>query len=72
MSLTSDHILHITYNGEKKGICDDNFDKTAAEVACFELTGDATVNSYSGGHRCDTKDFWLDEITCRGEETTLA
>jgi hypothetical protein len=50
ITLSSDNILSITYNGESKGVCDDGFNQVNAEIACFELRGDYTVSEFSGGH----------------------
>lgn len=64
----SNGILELQYNEEWRGVCDDNFDASDAEVAC-RMMGKQLARfstSVSGTGR-----FWLDDLSCRGSEASL-
>ena len=71
MSLSSNNILSITFNGETRGVCDNGFTQENAQIACLELLGDPTVLLFSGGHECanPAAGFWLDDVVCKGDGT---
>ncbi|MCR9203081.1 MAG: scavenger receptor cysteine-rich domain-containing protein [Halobacteriovoraceae bacterium] len=62
--------LEVHLNGEWKGVCDDSFDRNDAEVACRQLGG--TYVSYSTGVSGSSDDFWLDDLSCTGDEQFLS
>jgi hypothetical protein len=64
-------VLSITYDKQPKAICSGTFGDDEANVACFELYGDTEFISYSQGHQCDHESFWLDGISCQGDETGI-
>ena len=54
-----------------KPVCDDGWDKSAARVACRMLgyaDGDPTVGSQYGNVE---NDMAMDNISCKGDETSL-
>lgn len=60
--------LEIFHEGEWRGVCDDGFTATNAEVVCRQLGmsgGEFTTVSGSGA-------FWLDDVTCSGIEFELS
>ncbi len=65
-------ILSVVYDDVEGALCDDGFTQEDAEVACFELYEDSEVESFTGGHECDYRTFWLDNVECTGDEETIA
>lgn len=63
-------ILEINHNGNWGGVCDDNFNNAAAQVACRMLnlpTASATYKSVTS----QNSTFILDDIICQGSEASL-
>ena len=66
--------LQICHNEDWRHVCDDHWDKTDADVACRQL-------GYPGAQRetilsefvsLISVDYWLDDVECTGDETTLS
>ena len=58
--------LEIFHEGEWRGICDDSFTATNADVVCRQLGMSSTgefVGSIAGSGV-----FWLDDVSCSGVE----
>ncbi|XP_055959267.1 scavenger receptor cysteine-rich domain superfamily protein [Patella vulgata] len=71
--------LEVRHDGIWKNVCDDNFDKNAAQVVCRQLGLLNTyrpqeVDIYSVGNNTwlvNNGSYWLDEVNCRGNENRL-
>ena len=61
--------LEVEYNGEWGTVCDYNFGRTEADVACHQLgyNGSAAVYTHGGG----SGRVWMREVNCNGMETSL-
>lgn len=61
--------LYVYHLGVWQGVCDDGFTVTTASVACVQLGYLAGTFATTSG----TSDvFWLDSVSCLGDETRLA
>ncbi len=60
--------LEVFHDNEWRGVCDDSFDEFDGRVACREM-GMSYVSwtTVSGG-----SSFWLDDLACSGQESSLA
>ncbi len=70
LRLTSS-ILEAYSQGEWRGVCDDSFDIKDAQVACKQL-GYCSVSSFSTNAYAKSNRFWLDDLACTGDESTLS
>jgi len=61
--------LEVQHNGQWRGICDDSFDSTDAQVACKQLGGEL-IDFQTGVN--GSGQFWLDDLGCSGSEAILA
>jgi hypothetical protein len=68
--VTEDDILQVQHLGEWRGVCDDGFSDPEAAVACRQLGG--TLLEYSLSATGPSSLFWLDDLSCTGEESRLA
>ena len=66
---TNDGILEIYHNNQWGSVCDDGWSSEESIVACKQL-GFITYSSYSHGNSITTN-FWLDDVTCTGDESML-
>ena len=62
-------LLMVMQNGSWSGVCDDNFDKADATVACRSL-GKNFV-SFLSGQQGPSGIFAIDEVSCTGSESTI-
>ncbi len=67
--------VEMCYNNEWGTVCDDFWDNNDATVVCRNLgysgTGAiATTTGFTNG--ANTQRIWLDNVQCRGSETSLA
>ncbi len=62
-------MIEIFHEGEWRPICDDGFSMEEATVACRQLglSGALGYSTVTG----PTDDFWLDDVTCNGTESSL-
>ena len=67
----SNGVLSITYLGERRSLCDEEFTAQDARTVCTELYGTPDYFSYSLGHQCDYDNFWISRINCNGDETRV-
>ncbi|KAL4217663.1 Deleted in malignant brain tumors 1 protein-like [Mactra antiquata] len=63
--------LEILYNNIWGSVCDDDFTREAAAVACASMGFEKTGYFYTGGGPPGSVQ-WLDDIDCTGEETDIA
>ena len=66
---TDDGILEVYHSGRWGTVCDDGWGTEESLVACRQL-GYTTFVSYAHGNTINT-DFWLDDVTCIGNESLL-
>lgn len=64
-----DGFLDVFYAGEWRGVCDDSFNAAEGTVACRQLG--STYVSHRGGRARSLDRFWLDDLNCSGEESSL-
>ncbi|XP_050302204.1 uncharacterized protein LOC126740288 [Anthonomus grandis grandis] len=64
--------LEIRHNGIWGSICDDDFNEDAAKIACRSLgfNGRTSVRK-EAFYGQSTGPIWLDQVSCKGNETTL-
>ena len=64
--------VEIYHDGQWGTVCDDNWERTDADVVCRELGFQEAVaahgNAYFGR---GSGPIWLDDVSCRGNELTL-
>lgn len=65
----TNNILEVFYNNEWRGVCDDSFDTADAQVACRSMG--KTLVRYVGDVTTSSSAFWLDDLQCRGTESSL-
>lgn len=66
--------VSVYFNGQWGTVCDDSWDLNDANVVCRMLgylraVGYTTRSRFGGGKNGPV---WLDEVKCRGDESTLA
>ena len=66
---TDDGVLEIYHSSRWGSVCDDGWGPVESIVACRQL-GYTTFASYTHGNTI-TADFWLDDVSCNGEESML-
>ena len=66
---TDDGVLEVYHSGRWGTVCDDGWGTEESLVACRQL-GYTTFVSYAHGNTINT-DFWLDDVTCIGNESWL-
>ncbi|XP_051883254.1 LOW QUALITY PROTEIN: lysyl oxidase homolog 4 [Pristis pectinata] len=65
--------VEIFYQGQWGTVCDDDFNIHAAGVICKQLGYEGALNwAHSAKYGQGTGPIWLDNVNCRGEETTVA
>ncbi|XP_069756432.1 lysyl oxidase homolog 4 [Narcine bancroftii] len=65
--------VEIFYQGEWGTVCDDDFNIHAAAVVCRQLGYEGALNwAHSAKYGQGTGPILLDNVNCRGEETTVA
>ncbi|XP_072883143.1 lysyl oxidase homolog 4-like [Hemitrygon akajei] len=65
--------LEIFYQGQWGTVCDDDFNIHSATVVCRQLGYEGALNwAHSAKYGQGTGPIWLDNVSCRGEETTVA
>ena len=63
----------MNYNGEWGTVCDDGWDDTDAGVVCRQLGfGSSGTAIGSAGFGQGSGQIWLNNVTCTGNETTIA
>ena len=65
--------VEVNYNGEWGTVCDNGWDDTDAGVVCRQLgfgSSGTAIGSAGFGQRSGS--IWLDNVTCTGNESTLA
>lgn len=62
-------LLEYFHSNEWRGVCDDNFGVNEAQVACRQLGGDYI--SHQTGRSGSSSSFWLDNLSCQGDESRL-
>jgi hypothetical protein len=62
--------LEVYYMGEWRSVCDDGFDQQDADVACRQM-GYSGAESFMTSVSGTNEMFWLDDLACTGEESTL-
>ena len=64
--------IEVYYNGRWGTICDDSWDISDARVVCKQLGFPDAEAAYQGGRvRDGTGQIWLDDVNCRGYESSL-
>ena len=64
--------MEVLYNGEWGTVCDDYWNLTDAGVVCRQLGYHAADLAYQTAHfGAGTGPIWLDDVRCRGNESTL-
>ena len=66
---SKNNILEINFDNEWRGVCDDNFSANAGKVACKQLGGEFI--SFKTGVQGPSDIFWLDDLLCVGNETSI-
>ena len=66
---TDDGILEIYHSSRWGSVCDDGWGSEESLVACRQL-GFTNYVSYRHGNSI-THDFWLDDVRCNGDESSL-
>ncbi|XP_051741141.1 deleted in malignant brain tumors 1 protein-like isoform X19 [Ctenopharyngodon idella] len=64
--------VEVFHNGTWGTVCDDSWDSTDAEVVCREMGCGSVIEAKSSAYFGQgSGQIWLDEVRCRGNETTL-
>lgn len=69
-SIRNTTVLEVLHESQWKPVCDDNFDRNDAEVACRQMG--LELVRFDTGVNAGTDDFWLDDLNCNGNESSLA
>jgi len=64
--------LEVYYNGIWGTVCDDKFDNADANVVCYMLGYGHSGRSINNRYGAGSGRIWLDEVQCRGTETSIA
>ncbi|KAL8176302.1 UNVERIFIED_CONTAM: hypothetical protein K2H54_030405 [Gekko kuhli] len=65
--------VEVLHNGQWGTVCDDNWGMEDARVVCRQLGCTAALSAVSRGHfGRGTGRIWLDEVECKGTESTLS
>ena len=62
--------VEVYYNSQWGTICDDEWGFSNSKVICSMLGHGGVIRSYTHGGGSDP--IWLDNVNCRGDETSIA
>ena len=64
--------MEVNHNGQWGTVCDDNWEKTDADVVCRELGFPGAVAAHGSAYfGRGSGPIWLDDVGCSGNEHTL-
>jgi hypothetical protein len=70
-TVETEGVLEVAYSEEWRGVCDDGWTDTNSDVVCQELFGAGYTASTTTSYTTSSDEFWLDDVSCTGTETSL-